>query len=68
MKIKNIEIKQFRGLPGLSLDNFGSINLLLGNNNCGKTTVLEALFLMIGISNPQLSLSINSFRDFAICR
>lgn len=63
MKIKNIEIKQFRGLPGLSLDNFGSINLLLGNNNCGKTTVLEALFLMIGISNPQLSLSINSFRD-----
>ncbi len=63
MKIKSIEITHFRGFPSLKLDNFGNVNLLLGNNNCGKTTVLEALFLMLGISNPQLPLNINSFRD-----
>ena len=63
MKIKSIDIKQFRGFPHINLDDFGFVNLLIGENNCGKTSILEALFLMLGISNPQLSLNINSFRD-----
>ena len=38
------------------------LNLVVGENNSGKTTLLEALFLLVGISNPQLTLSINSLR------
>jgi ABC-type polysaccharide/polyol phosphate transport system ATPase subunit len=36
-------IKQFRGLKDVSLRQLGLINLLVGGNNSGKTTILEAL-------------------------
>ena len=42
----------------------GRVNLLVGQNNSGKTSVLEALFLLTGISVPQLTFSINRFRGF----
>jgi AAA15 family ATPase/GTPase len=41
--LQSITIHQFRGLRDLSLDNLGRINLLVGINNSGKTSVLEAL-------------------------
>ncbi len=40
-----------------------SVNLLVGRNNCGKTTVLEGIFLLSGMSNPQLPFNIHRFRD-----
>jgi len=46
MKVKQIEnlvINQFRGLRALSFADFGHINLLVGFNNSGKTSVLEAI-------------------------
>ncbi len=64
--IKNVEIQGFRGLSSLKVNDFKRINLLLGKNNCGKTSILEALFLLIGISNPKLSVNINSFRNLDI--
>src|SRR5882757_8639803 len=36
-------IGRFRGLNDLSLRQLGMINLLVGGNNSGKTSVLEAL-------------------------
>ncbi len=60
--IKEIEIKNFRGFKELKIENFGQINLILGRNNCGKTTLLEGLFLTIGISNPLLLENINKLR------
>jgi len=41
--LENITIHQFRGLKDLELKNLGQINLLVGINNSGKTSVLEAL-------------------------
>ncbi len=38
--IDNVSIGGFRGLRDLSLDNLGLNNLLVGPNNCGKTSVL----------------------------
>lgn len=38
-------IGRFRGIQGLKLEELGQINLLVGNNNSGKTSVLEALSL-----------------------
>lgn len=43
---ESIEISAFRGLPHLTLTNCGKVNLLVGRNNSGKTSVLEALALL----------------------
>lgn len=60
---KNIEIKNFRGIDHLKIDDFSRINILLGQNSSGKSTVLECLLLMMGMSNPDLPQTINSIRS-----
>jgi predicted ATPase len=42
----SVQIQAMRGLSGLTLDGCGGVNLLVGGNNSGKTTVLEALILL----------------------
>jgi AAA15 family ATPase/GTPase len=41
--LESVTIHQFRGLRDLELKDLGRINLLVGLNNSGKTSVLEAL-------------------------
>jgi len=55
--IKSIEINQFRGIQQLIVSDFSNINLIVGDNNSGKTTFLEAIQLLF--AKPKLS-SINS--------
>lgn len=61
---KTLQIKNFRGIKFAEIDGLKQINLFFGKNNCGKSTVLEALFLITGQSNPVLPLSINSMRNY----
>ena len=60
---KNIEIKNFRGIDHLKIDDFSRVNILLGQNSSGKSSVLECLFMMMGMSNPDLPQTINSIRS-----
>jgi AAA domain, putative AbiEii toxin, Type IV TA system len=41
--ISDFSIQRFRGLRDLKIENLGQVNLFVGNNNSGKTSVLEAL-------------------------
>lgn len=41
-----INVGRFRGLKDLSLPNLKQINVLLGDNNSGKTTLLEAIRIL----------------------
>lgn len=50
MRMEQLKIRQFRGLKNLNLKRLGDINLLLGDNDSGKTTVLEAV-RMFGNTN-----------------
>ena len=59
---KSISIKNFRGLGDLRLNNLAQINLIAGQNDVGKTSLLEALWITGGAYNPSLALRINSFR------
>ena len=59
---KKITIKGFRGVKELELDNFKQINLFVGKNNCGKSTILESLYLAIAPTNAHLLVKINMFR------
>ena len=59
---RRLRIKNFRLFGDLEINWLSRINLLSGHNNSGKTTLLEALFLLCGAGNPRLVLSINAFR------
>lgn len=44
--LRDLRIKGFRGLRDLAMSGLGRVNLLVGTNNCGKTSVLEAMSLL----------------------
>jgi predicted ATPase len=49
---KSLHIERFRRLENVRLDNLGAINLLVGKNNSGKTSILEALAILANPLNP----------------
>lgn len=59
-----VTIDRFRGISHADISGFKRINLFFGKNNCGKSSLLEAIFLACGQSNPLLPLNINNFRDY----
>ena len=60
---KNIEIKNFRGIDHLKIDDLSRVNVFLGQNNSGKTSILECLLLIMGMSSPDLPQSLNKIRS-----
>ena len=62
--IDSIEISRLRGIRHGRIDGLSRVNLFFGKNNCGKSTLLEALFLVCGQSNPLLPESINAMRAY----
>lgn len=44
--INSFTISNFRGINNLKVENLNNINLIVGDNNSGKTSVLEALQLL----------------------
>ena len=57
--LNNIEIKNFRGIKHLTIDNFKNINIFLGKANTGKTSVIEAI--ACGITKNANSLMLLSY-------
>jgi AAA15 family ATPase/GTPase len=60
---KEITINGLRGLKAVSLKEFGTVNLIVGKNNSGKTSILESLFLASNPGNPDLPIRVNQFRN-----
>lgn len=63
---KSLEIDNFRGIRKARINSLGQLNLFWGKNNCGKSSLLDALFLVSGMSNPMLPLTINQMRQYGI--
>jgi AAA15 family ATPase/GTPase len=59
-----IQIERFRGIRYASIEGFKQINLFFGKNNCGKSSLLESLFLASGLSNPLLPIHVNFMRGY----
>ena len=64
--IDNITIERLRGIRKCFLDDFGRFNIFLGHNNCGKTTVLEAIYLFLGNDNIIGNVNINNLRQLIV--
>jgi predicted ATP-dependent endonuclease of OLD family len=50
--IQNLQINSFRGLTKLNLSDLGWVNILVGENNSGKTTILEAVSIACNPLDP----------------
>ena len=48
MLMDSFEVENFRSLKHLKLEKLARVNLLVGKNNSGKTSVLEGIFLLQG--------------------
>lgn len=59
---ETIKIRNFRGIRQLDIDDLARINVLLGKNNAGKTSVLESMFLLCGGTNPSFPNAIAAYR------
>lgn len=61
--LKNLSIKQFRGIKDLQVNNLGNVNLIVGDNNSGKTSVLEAIMLLRNTGEFSNILNVVRLRD-----
>lgn len=59
----NLEISQFRTFSYLTIEKLGQVNLIIGKNNVGKSTFLEALWLYANMGAPHIMLEVLKGRD-----
>lgn len=61
--LNSLEIRNFRGFRHLQIERLGRVNLIVGKNNIGKSSLLEALRLYTQRSSPTLVWEILRARD-----
>lgn len=62
---ESCKIKGFRGITELAVDDLKRVNVFVGKNNCGKTSILEGLYLgmcMPSASAPQTLLRLREVK------
>lgn len=62
--LHSLQLNHFRGIESVSLDELAQVNLIVGGNNTGKTSILEALTLLYG-DDQQLAALPETFRKSA---
>ena len=60
--LEKLEINNFRGIKKLNFDSFKNINIFTGKANVGKTSVLEAIYMILRI-NAESMVTISDLRD-----
>lgn len=61
--LDSLEISQFRAFKNLRIEKLGRVNLIVGKNNVGKSSFLEALWLYANQGSPSIIWEILEFRD-----
>src|SRR6266566_2394017 len=61
--LNSLEIRGFRGFRHLQIERLGRVNLIVGKNNVGKSSLLEALQLYAVRGSPALIWELLRVRD-----
>ncbi len=61
--LKSLTIDNFRGIKHLDIGTFGRVNIFVGANGSGKTTVLEALAIMASPGDPHMLSRLAMWRE-----
>ena len=62
MNITTVSISNFRSINELTISGFKQFNLILGENNCGKSSFIESIQFCLGLPNGMLLNQINTAR------
>ena len=60
--LTSAQVRNFRTFGELTVERLSRINLVAGRNNSGKTSLLEALFLLSGFGDPRLTVDLSAIR------
>ncbi len=61
--LDSLEIRGFRALEHLTIERLGRVNLIVGKNGVGKSSVLEALHAYAHLGDPSAFVTILASRD-----
>ncbi len=64
--ISNLKIEAFRGLKSIELKKLGQFNLLVGFNNSGKSSILEAIEYFCRPMDPMVLLRLSRRRELSV--
>ena len=64
IRFSSVRVERLRGIKSADVQDLSRINVFFGKNNCGKSTLLESIFLLAGQSNPSLPVRINMARGY----
>lgn len=54
LKIRSLSIERYRGFHALHMSNLGRVNLIVGQNNTGKSSILEAIRILACRGTPRV--------------
>ena len=65
--LNDFKIGSYRGLKELEINELKKVNVFVGPNNCGKTSILEAIILSGLFDNAELLVDalVARYHDFA---
>ena len=52
--LRNLKLEKYRGFDEYELSNLSRVNLLVGKNDCGKTSILEAIHFLVSRGDPMV--------------
>jgi len=63
MYLATINIQNYKGIKSLSMNFDPALNIIIGENGCRKTAVIDAIKLMYSLGNPKKDIYVN-LEDF----
>ena len=61
-QFSTIHVERYRGIDGLELEDLRRVNLIVGVNNAGKTSLLEAIYLLAHQNDETALLDVHRWR------
>ncbi len=52
--LRNLKLEKYRSFDEYELSNLSRVNLLVGKNDCGKTSILEAIHFLVSRGDPEV--------------
>lgn len=66
--LRKVAVENFRGLRRLELDGLKRLNIVAGRNDAGKTSLLESIFFLSGMTMGNMPERINDMRLMSVVK